>query len=82
MKVTAKTYGMVANIDKNVNRLLLRLRELNLEQDTILIYMTDNGPQRDRFNAGMRGRKGTVYQGGIRAVLLALSPPRQTRREN
>ena len=73
-EVTAKTYGMVANIDKNVNRLLLRLRELNLEQDTILIYMTDNGPQRDRFNAGMRGRKGTVYQGGIRVPFFLRYP--------
>jgi arylsulfatase A-like enzyme len=75
---TAKTYGMVANIDQNTGRLLTRLRELGLEEDTILIYLTDNGPQRDRFNAGMRGRKGTVYQGGIR-VPCFLRWPRQVK---
>lgn len=63
---TAKIYGMVKNIDDNVGRLLERLARLELEQDTIVIFLTDNGPQQDRFNAGMRGRKGTVYQGGIR----------------
>jgi hypothetical protein len=46
--------------------LLQRLRKLDLERDTIVVYLTDNGPQHRRFNAGMRGLKGTVYQGGIR----------------
>jgi arylsulfatase A-like enzyme len=63
---TARTYAMIANIDDNVGRLLAFLRRQKLERDTLLIFLTDNGPQRDRFNAGMRGRKGTVYQGGIR----------------
>ena len=71
---TAKTYGMVANIDTNAGRLLTRLRDLQLEQDTILIYLTDNGPQRDRYNSGMRGRKGTVYQGGIRVPFFFRYP--------
>jgi len=63
---TAKVYGMVANIDENVGRLLARLKALGLDQDTILIFMTDNGPAARRYNAGMRGIKGTVYEGGIR----------------
>jgi arylsulfatase A-like enzyme len=63
---TAKVYGMVANIDENVGRLLARLKALGLEQDTILIFMTDNGPAARRYNVGMRGIKGTVYEGGIR----------------
>ena len=71
---TAKTYGMVANLDWNAGRLLAKLRELDLERDTILIYLTDNGPQRDRFNAGMRGRKGTVYQGVIRVPFFLRFP--------
>jgi len=71
---TAKTYGMVANIDENVGRLIAKLRAMDLEQDTILIYVTDNGPQRDRYNAGMRGRKGTVYQGGIRVPFFLRYP--------
>jgi len=62
----AKTYGMVKNIDDNLGKLLAKVKQLGLEQDTMVMFMTDNGPQADRYNAGMRGRKGTVYQGGIR----------------
>ncbi len=65
-ETTAKVYGMVTNIDDNVGRLLDKLSALNLDQNTIVIFMTDNGPQQNRYNADMRGRKGTVYQGGIR----------------
>jgi arylsulfatase A-like enzyme len=65
--VTAKIYGMVENVDENTGRVLAKLRELDLERDTIVVFMTDNGPQqKGRFNGGMRGLKGTVYQGGIR----------------
>jgi arylsulfatase A-like enzyme len=71
---TAKVYGMVANIDHNVGRLLTRLRELGLENDTMVLFLTDNGPAGDRYNAGMRGRKGTVYQGGIRVPLFLRWP--------
>ncbi|MFN7920931.1 MAG: arylsulfatase [Bryobacteraceae bacterium] len=73
---TAKTYGMVANIDENAGKLLAKLRELKLEENTILIYLTDNGPQRNRFNGGMRGIKGTPYQGGIRVPFFLRWPGR------
>jgi arylsulfatase A-like enzyme len=63
---TAKTYGMVANMDANMGKMLAKLNQLGLAEDTLVIFLTDNGPQRDRYKAGMRGRKGTVYQGGIR----------------
>jgi arylsulfatase A-like enzyme len=63
---TSKIYGMITNIDENMGRLLARLKELDLEKDTIVIFLTDNGPQQERYNAGLRGRKGTVYEGGIR----------------
>jgi arylsulfatase A-like enzyme len=64
----AKTYGMIANIDVNVGKLTAKLRALNLERDTLLIFMTDNGATgpSPRYNAGMRDGKGTPYQGGIR----------------
>jgi len=65
-EATAKTYGMVANLDGNVGRMLEFLRKQRLERDTLVVFLTDNGPQRARYNAGMRGQKGTVYQGGIR----------------
>jgi arylsulfatase len=45
---------MVTNIDDNVGR-LKKLDDLQLADDTIVIFMTDNGPQQERYNAGMRG---------------------------
>lgn len=65
-ELTAKIYGMVTNIDRNFGRLLDALDRRKLAQNTIVIFLTDNGPQQARFNAGMRGKKGTVYDGGIR----------------
>lgn len=73
---TAKTYGMIRNLDENLGRLLKKLDELKLARNTILIFMTDNGPQRMRYNAGMRGIKGTVYQGGIRVPFFVRWPDR------
>jgi arylsulfatase A-like enzyme len=67
----AQFYGMIQNLDENVGRLLARLRELGLEEDTIVIFMTDNGTPIDpmvvaAFNARMRGFKGSEYDGGHR----------------
>jgi arylsulfatase A-like enzyme len=69
----AQFYGMIANIDENVGRLLARLQELGLENNTIVIFMTDNGTAAgyndqtgDGYNAGMRGFKGSEYDGGHR----------------
>jgi arylsulfatase A-like enzyme len=66
---TAAYYGMITNIDDNIGRLLKRLKELDLSEKTLVIFMTDNGHSQGKlFNAGMRGRKGTAYEGGTRAV--------------
>jgi hypothetical protein len=69
----ARFYGMITNIDENVGRLLARLKELGLEENTIVIFMTDNGTSGgmnpstgDGYNAGMRGIKGSEYDGGHR----------------
>jgi arylsulfatase A-like enzyme len=65
---TAKFYGMIENIDDNFGRLLKKVAELGIEKDTLIVFMTDNGGTAgcEVFNAGMRGRKGTPYLGGIR----------------
>jgi arylsulfatase A-like enzyme len=75
-ETTAKVYGMCRNLDENTARLLAALDRLELANDTILIFMTDNGPQQVRYNANMRGRKGTVYQGGIRVPFFMRWPAR------
>jgi len=62
----ARFYGMITNIDDNMARLMRRLGKLGLEEDTILIFMTDNGTSGGDYNAGMRGKKGSEYDGGHR----------------
>jgi arylsulfatase A-like enzyme len=71
---TARIYGMITNIDENVGRLLARLDSLNLRDNTIVIFMSDNGPQQPRFNAGLRGLKASVYEGGIRVPFFIRWP--------
>ncbi len=62
----ARVYGMITNIDKNVGKILKALDDRRLAGDTIVVFLTDNGPAAVRFNAGLRGWKGSVYDGGIR----------------
>jgi arylsulfatase A-like enzyme len=60
-------YAMISNIDDNVGKLLAKVKEWNLEKNTLVIFMTDNGGTHTKlFNAGMRGAKNTPYQGGTR----------------
>ncbi len=100
-----KFYGMIENIDENVGRLAAKLDELGIAENTLLIFMTDNGSaagvsnthptQRvgvdesellaraakevedgiwQGFNAGMRGRKGSEYDGGHRVPFFVRWP--------
>jgi arylsulfatase len=61
-----RVYAMVSNIDHNFKRLWETIREEGITDNTLIIFMTDNGPQQRRYNAGLRNRKGSVYEGGIR----------------
>jgi arylsulfatase len=67
---TAKFFGMIENIDTNFGTLLEKLQQWGIEDHTLVIYLaTDNGGTAGVkiFNAGMKGSKGTPYQGGTRA---------------
>lgn len=64
----ASFFGMIANIDENMGRLDAMLKETGLRDNTIVIFMTDNGGTVgvQTFNAGMKGRKITLWEGGHR----------------
>ena len=62
----AATYGMVESIDRNVGRLLELLERNEQLENTLVIFITDNGPNYDRYNQGMKGRKGWINDGGVR----------------
>ena len=76
-------YGMIQNFDENLGRLLQSLNEWKIEENTLVIFMGDNGTAAgiDRgaknpagFNAGMRGKKGSPYEGGHRVACFARWP--------
>ncbi|MEX0938080.1 MAG: arylsulfatase [Pirellulales bacterium] len=71
---TAKIYGMVENIDENVGRLLDALEAKDIAENTIVVFLTDNGPNGQRYNGNMRGVKGSVYEGGIRTACFVRWP--------
>lgn len=60
--------AMIENQDWNVGRVLQKLEALNLAENTIVFYFTDNGPNTWRWNGGMKGRKGSTDEGGVRSV--------------
>ncbi len=73
----ASFYGMIENIDENFGLLRAKLRELGIEDNTVLVFMTDNGSAagwRNGFNAGMRAGKGSNYDGGHRVPLFVRWP--------
>lgn len=81
----ARYYGMIENVDENFGRLCERLQSLGIEENTLLIFMTDNGtlggcevtPEgfvTEGFNAGMRGIKGSPHEGGHRVPFFLRCP--------
>ncbi len=81
----ARFYGMITNIDENFGMLRKMLRKWNLDKNTILIFMTDNGTSCgvrvdsrgyafDGYNAGLRGMKNSEYDGGHRVPFFLRWP--------
>ena len=68
--------AMCENIDWNVGRILKKLDELKIADNTIVVFFHDNGPNGWRWNGGMKGRKGSTDEGGVRSPLLVRWPRR------
>ena len=78
----ATIYAMIQRVDLGIGRILQTLEERGLADNTIVMFMSDNGPQLDgegeestvRYNAGLRGAKQTVWEGGIRVPFIMRWP--------
>ncbi len=75
---TRCVYAMLENQDDNVGRVLNKLKELNIDENTIVVYFSDNGPNTWRWNDAMKGKKGSVDEGGIRSPLFIHWPTKIT----
>ncbi|WP_396590323.1 arylsulfatase [Allomuricauda sp. R78024] len=71
---TKAALAMVENIDWNVGRLNNHLKKAGLNENTIVVFMSDNGPNGWRWNGGMRGKKGSTDEGGVKSPLFIKWP--------
>lgn len=76
LMMTRAALGLCENIDWNVGRVLKQLDDLELSRKTIVIYFSDNGPNSWRWNGGMKGRKGSLDEGGLRSPCFIRWPGR------
>lgn len=73
---SAAFFGMIANIDENMGVLMQKLDEWKLADNTLLIFMTDNGSAAGTYNYNMKGKKGSPNEGGSRVPLFMRLPGR------
>lgn len=71
---TRAALAMCENIDWNVGRILKKTSSLGIDRQTIILYMTDNGPNGDRWNGEMKGKKGSTDEGGVRSPFFVRWP--------
>lgn len=66
--------AMIENQDMNVGRVLKKLKDLGLSENTIVLYFSDNGPNSFRWTGGMKGKKGNTDEGGVRSTFYISYP--------
>ncbi|WP_148214335.1 sulfatase-like hydrolase/transferase [Robiginitalea biformata] len=71
---TRAALAMVENIDANVGQVVEFLEKSGTRRETIVVFLSDNGPNSFRWNGGMKGRKGSTDEGGVRSPLLISWP--------
>ncbi|MEM6689983.1 MAG: arylsulfatase [Planctomycetota bacterium] len=74
LDMTKAALAMCENIDWNVGRVLTCLDDLQLSDNTIVVFFSDNGPNSYRFNGGMKGKKGSIDEGGLRSPCFVRWP--------
>ncbi len=67
---TRAALAMCENIDWNVGRILEEVEALGIAEETIILFLSDNGPNGHRWNGGMKGTKGSTDEGGVRSPLM------------
>ncbi len=69
IQITKVVMAMCENIDYNVGRIMDKLKEKNLENDTIIMFLSDNGPTGTvRYNSSLKGMKGGIDEGSVRTA--------------
>lgn len=74
----ASVFSMITNVDQNLGRLMATLDELEITDNTMILFLNDNGPASNRFVGEFRGTKATLFEGGIRSPLWMHWPERFT----
>jgi arylsulfatase A-like enzyme len=70
LQQTRAALAMCENIDWNVGRIVNKIEALDLAENTIIVYLSDNGPNTWRWNKGMKGKKGSTDEGGVRSPFI------------
>ena len=70
----ARIYALIERVDQNIGRLLAHLKAYDLERETLVVFMSDNGGVSKFWKGGIRGNKGGVHEGGVRSPFYARWP--------